>query len=135
MERKTTMSKATQRRERQLAKDLQALSIQNPKRFIDVWHCYLTGWCEEIVSRGRSLKRGAPRVSLRSVSAIREKAERLLSAIGSDAEHMVGERTREILGHECSKAIASATDPRIYLFDANIVHRLMMSRPKVKKRS
>lgn len=51
------MSKATQRRERRLANDLQALLTRNSDHFVRVWNLYLKGWCGEVVARGRGMNR------------------------------------------------------------------------------
>lgn len=128
------MGKATQRRESRLASDLQRLAETNPRHFIEVWQRYLSGWCDEIVSRGRAVRRGVPGLSLQSVFDIHDKAERLLDAIGPDAERMVGAYTRDALGHEFAKAVAAATDSRIYLLDTDSVYRLMMTKRGLKKR-
>lgn len=124
------MGKATQRRERRLAKDLQSLCGRNPQRFQEVWDAHVTGWCEEIAMRGRQVRRGAPQTSLRSISAIRDKADRLLELIGPEAKHLVGARTRALLEHESAKAVAMASNTRLYLFDTDSVYRLMNTRPQ-----
>lgn len=126
------MSKATQRRERRLANDLQALSTGNPAHFVRVWNLYLKGWCEEVVARGRCLNRGEEGSSLSSVYAVMEKAERLLQMIGAKAERLVGARTRQTLNHECCKAVAMATDPRMYLFETDSVYRMMATKRGVR---
>ena len=123
------MGKATQRRERRLANELQALFTRNPQRFADIWHHYLNGWCAEVEARARGVRCGRPKASFQAVYAIPEKAERLLEAIGPEAERLVGAQTRELLEHECAKAVAKATDIRIYTFETDTVHRLMMTRP------
>ena len=129
------MGKATQRRERRFANELQRLSACNPQRFTEIWQHNLTGWCAEVEARGRGLRRGNPKASFQSLYAIPKKAERLLKAIGSEAECLVGTQTREVLEHECAKAVAKATDIRIYRFETDTVHRLMMNRPKVRRRT
>jgi len=129
------MGKATQRRERRLAKDLQALSIRNPDHFVRVWNLYLMGWCRDVVACGRRLGRGEKEASSKSVNDIIEKAERLLEMIGAEAERMVGTRTRQTINHEYCRAVAMATDSRMYLFDTDSVYRMMMTKPKMKKRS
>ncbi len=127
------MGKATQRRERRLAKDLRALLNRNSNHFIRVWNRYLKGWCGELVASARNLGRGEKGTSSQSMHDIMEKANRLLQMIGDEAERMVGAQTRQTLNHEYCKAVARATDHRIYLFDTDSVHRLMMSKPKKKR--
>lgn len=126
------MSKATQRRERRLANDLQALSTRNPAQFVRVWNLYLKGWCEEVVARGRGLNRGQEGSSLNSVFPVMEKAERLLQMVGAEAERLVGARTRQTLNHECCKAVAMVTDPRIYPFETDSVYRMMATKTAVR---
>jgi len=127
------MGKATQRRERRLAQDLQSLFTRNPDHFVRVWDLYLRGWCEEVAARARALKHGATESMLGSVFGVLEKAERLLRLIGADAEHLVGPRTRQILLHECCKAVAKATDPRIFLFENDSVYRLMETKTVARR--
>lgn len=122
------MGNATQRRERHLAEDLQALSTRNPTHFIRVWNLYVKRWCEEVVARGRGLNRDETGFSLKSVYDVTEKAERLLKMIGAEAERLVGAHTRQILSHECSKVVAKVTDPRMYLLETDSVYRLMMTK-------
>jgi hypothetical protein len=93
-----------------------------------VWDLYLKGWCEEVVARGRSLTSGQEG----SVYAVLEKAERLLQMIGAEAERLVGASTRQTLHHECSKAVAMATDPCLYLFETDSVYRMMATKKAVK---
>jgi len=48
------------------------------------------------------------------VFGVMEKAQRLLVAVGAQAETLVGGRTRQLLAHEASKATAAVTDPHLY---------------------
>lgn len=126
------MGKATDRRERRLANDLKALASRNPAHFVRVWNLYLTGWCREVVARGRDLNHRQTGSSLRSVFDVTEKAERLLEMIGAEAERLVGAHTRQTLDHECCKAVAIATNRRMYLFETDSVYRLMMTKARVR---
>lgn len=119
------MSKSTHRRERRLAEDLRPLVTSNPTQFLCVWNLYLNGWCREAIARGRALKDGTTASVGVAVLPILHKAERLLAALGADAEHLVGARTRELLTHECCKAIAGATDPRLYLLGRDSVCQII----------
>ena len=125
------MSKATERREHRLARDLRALATRNPAKFVRGWNLYLKGLCEEVVARRRGLTRGKEGVSLSSVYWGFEKAQRLLAMIGAEAERLVGPCTRQVLDHECCKAVAAATDGHLYLFEEDSVYGLMMTKRSV----
>jgi hypothetical protein len=133
------MGKATQRRERRLATELQTLSRSNPKQFQRVWYTHLNGWCAEIIARGRAvrrgqvLERGRDPVTLTDAYAVLAKAERILQAMGPEAEARVGAEARAVLEHECAKAVARATESWIYRFDTDSVYRLMQNRPQQRR--
>jgi hypothetical protein len=130
------MGKTTQRRERRLAAELQTLSRSNLHQFHRVWYSHLNGWCAEIVACGREvrrerdLKQGRAPVTLTDAYAILAKAERVLEAMGPEAEALVGAEARAVLEHECAKAVARATESWIYRFDTDSVYRLMQTRPQ-----
>ena len=113
-EEKHSMRKTTLRRERRLAEDLQQLVSSEPAQFVGVWNQYLNGWCREAIARGHALVCGNAATKDALVLPILHKAERLLAALGEEAERLVGASTRELLTHECCKAVAGATDPRLY---------------------
>ena len=133
------MGKATQRRERRLAAELQTLSRSNPRHFHRVWRTHLNGWCAEIAERGRAvrhgyvLERGRGPATLTDVYAVLAKAERILRAMGPEAEGLVGTEARAVLEHECAKAVARATETWIYRFDTDSVYRMMQTRPQQRR--
>ena len=49
------------------------------------------------------------------------KAERVLQAMGPEAEGRVGVEARAVLKHECAKAVERATNAWIYRFDTDTV--------------
>ena len=129
------MGNTTQRRERRQAERLRDLFVRDPEQFDWVWNRYLTGWANEIVVRGRSLRAHESPDKDSDVLAILNKAERLLAAVGDAAERRVGHGTRQLLGHECCKAIAAATDSRLYLLTHDSVYRVMEACGRQPKRS
>ena len=127
------MGKATQRRERRLAAELQTLSCSNPQQFQRVWRAHLNGWCAEIVARGRDVRRGRPKATLEDAYTVLAKAERILRAMGPEAERQIGTEARAVLEHECAKAVARATETWIYRFDTDSVYRMMQTRPQMRR--
>ncbi|MEW8054166.1 MAG: hypothetical protein AB2796_02530 [Candidatus Thiodiazotropha sp.] len=127
------MGKATQRRERRLSKELQTLCCSNPRHFHRVWRTHLNGWCAEIVARGRDVRRGRPKATLTDAYTVLAKAERILQAMGPEAEGLVGTEARAVLEHECAKAVARATETWIYRFDTDSVYRMMQTRPQKRR--
>ena len=128
------MSKAIPRRERRLIEDLRQLITSKPTQFVRVWNLYLNGWCRDASARGRALKEGAAITAKPAVFAILHKAERLLSALGDEAQRLVGRRTREFLTHECCKAVAGATDHRLYALTHDSVYQVMQASGKSLRR-
>jgi hypothetical protein len=113
------MSKtATQRRENKIANDLRQLAISNPARFQSEWETMLHYWTLEAIRRGKKLQQDpAPEqtnVPQLPVFDILKKAERLLALCGPEGERLVGTKTRDLLSHDCGKAVALAVDPNMY---------------------
>jgi hypothetical protein len=128
------MSKsATQRREEKLAKELLDLAISNPARFKHEWETMLCFWSMEAIRRGRILQKepvsensSCPQLP---VFDILKKAERLLAMCGSEAEQLVGAKTRELLNHDCGKSFSKAVDQRMYQLTVKL------GQPKIKDRT
>ena len=145
------MSKnATQRREEKLAKELHSLAVGNPAHLKVTWGKLLNCWVLEAIRRGQrrqqepdsALKVAALRGEKfdpnsldpeRHVYGILEKAERLLARcsnqFGPEVEHLVGAETRELLNHNCAKAVALAVDPNMY----HLSVKLHTPKPRGKK--
>ncbi len=127
------MSKATQRRESKLAKDLRQLAISNPERFKLEWETMLRYWTLEAIRRGKLLREEHAPEQTESpqlpVFGVLKKAERLLALCGSEAKQLVGARTRELLNHDCGKAFALAADPNMY----HLSVKLQQPKPRGKK--
>ena len=126
------MGRATQRRERRLAQDLKALAERNPSHFNRIWNLYVVGWCEEIAARTRSLN-SKHRKDTRGIAVlfdVSKKAERLLAMMGPTAERQVGTHTREILNHECCKAVEALTGTHLYYPDTDSIWRLLRGEPR-----
>lgn len=109
-----TMSKATQRREEKLAKELRALAVSNPTHLKFTWKKLLEGWSLEAIRRGRLLQQDNLESYPLPVFDVLRKAERLLALCGPAVERLVGNKTRELLSHDCSKAFALAAEPHLY---------------------
>lgn len=127
------MSNATNRREKKLAIELQKLAVSNPARFKLEWETMLCYWTMEAIRRGRLLqKEPASGVSLSlklPVFGVLKKAERLLALCGTEAERLVGSRTRDLLSNDCAKAVALAVDKNLYHLNVKLC------KPKLKQRS
>lgn len=109
------MSKnATQRREEKLAKELRALAVSNPTHLKFTWKNLLEGWSLEAIRRGRVLQQDSLESHSLPVFDVLRKAERLLALCGPEVERLVGNKTRELLTHDCSKAFALAVEPHLY---------------------
>lgn len=115
--------------------ELQETYGRSAGHFVQQWDRLLAGWLAEIERRARILRAepGAAGEATKPMPAERDadgpdpmelavlpilqKANRLLEMLGRKsalAEALVGPRTRELLTHECCKAIAGEADPRLY---------------------
>jgi hypothetical protein len=116
----TTVSVATLRREKKLVEQLCALVLKSSARFQCKWYELLRCWSLEAYSRGRRLQNGREGEENKLVFDILEKAKRLLAKCGPEAERLVGAKTRELLSHDCSKAVALAVDSNMYHLSVNL---------------
>jgi hypothetical protein len=113
---------------------LQESYAHSAGRFVEQWNRLLATWLAEIDRRARCLLAeiepsaettgsnapvaddGRRNETELAVLPILEKANRPLEVLASKsvlAEKLVGPRTRELLTHECCKAIAGEADPRL----------------------
>lgn len=141
--------KATPRREEKLVKKLHSLAVSNPVHLKATWGRLLNCWILEAIRRGQKLQQehdpAQKKAVLRGekfdpesldperhVYGILEKAERLLalcSKLGPEVERLVGAETRDLLNHNCAKAIALAVDPNMYHLSVKL------HKPKLKQRN
>ena len=117
------MGKATQRRERRLVRDLQELYQRDRAGFDRMWNNLMSAWAHDIMARGRRLRADFASQADTGVFSVLDKAERLIAAVGPEAEARVGHATRELLSHECCKAVAAAGDPNLYTLTCDSVYR------------
>lgn len=127
------MSNATYRREKKLAFELQKMAVKDPARFKLEWETMLCYWTMEAIRRGRLLQQEPASGNTNSqnlpVFGVLKKAERLLALCGSEAERLVGVRTRDLLSNDCAKAVALAVDKNLYRLSVKLC------KPKLKPRS
>lgn len=97
--------------------DLKAALSQGEARFLNVWGKMVNGWITEIHyrarvwSNGKEFRNSTDRNDLvkeerQIIFGVVEIAERLLAECGDNAEHLVGQETRQILDNECVRAVA-----------------------------
>jgi len=128
--------------------ELQETYGRSTGHFVQQWDRLLAGWLAEIERRARILRAepAAASEATRPMPAVKDvdgpgpmelavlpilqKANRLLEMLGRKsalAEALVGPRTRELLTHECCKAIAGEADPRLYDLVYSRLHTVMQS--------
>jgi hypothetical protein len=128
--------------------ELQETYGRSAGHFVQQWDRLLAGWLAEIERRARILRAepaaaseatrpmpaakdaDGPGPMELAVLPILQKANRLLKTLGRKsalAEALVGPRTRELLTHECCKAIAGEADPRLYDLVYSRLHTVMQS--------
>jgi hypothetical protein len=122
------MGKAGQRHRQKLSKRLKELARQDTRIFLKEWQKRLDSWVDEIRRRGQHLRNEDQSDERQAwVFEVLEQAERLLTLCGPEVGRLVGAYTRDILIHECCKAVAFAIDPRMYSLSKkyHLMYRLM----------
>lgn len=107
------MGKASERRRRNRAHYLQRLAAANPADFRREWTKRVSSWANEAHQTAGRLKDRDGRY-LKSAAHVVERAMEELERVGDVAVALEGSRTREVLTHEASRAVASAVDGRLY---------------------
>jgi hypothetical protein len=116
------MSKtASQRRFDKRAIELGALFRSDPNAFSRVWEQYVRGWLVEIGNRARAQRSGETGERHLRIFEVLTLAQRIAHATG--AKSQVG-NSLIVLEHECAKAVANLTDPRMYLFNEDCTTRI-----------
>lgn len=118
----------TERREAKLARELRALAVTSPNHLKFTWEKMLEAWSLEAFRRGRLTQLDNATSEVLPVFDVLCKAERLLTLCGHKVERLVGQRTRQLLSYDCSKAFALAVDPNMYHLSVNL-------RPPKRKQS
>ncbi len=105
------MGKSSNRRLKNIAKDLALLASKSESEFLRKWDNLVSMWLSEVERRGTLLRKGKPS---EPVFGILEKAIQLLSLCGPEVEAIVGQQTREVIKHHSSKVVARELDSRLY---------------------
>lgn len=116
------MSKtASQRRFDKRASELGALCRSDPQAFARVWEQFVRGWLVEIANRARAQRIGESDERRLRIFEVLALAQRLSQAAGVRSQ---AARSLIVLEHECAKAVANLTDPRLYLFNQDCTTRI-----------
>ncbi len=115
---------ASQRRFGKRATELGALRSSQPEAFARVWEQYVLGWIGEIGNRARAQRTGGDAEERRlHVFEVLSQARSLAVAAGAQSHDGVG-KSLVVLQHECAKAVAALTDPRLYDFNEDCTTRI-----------
>jgi hypothetical protein len=112
---------ASQRRFDKRSNELGALLVSQPETFARVWEQYVRGWLGEVRNRARAQRVGDSDERHLRIFEVLTQAQNLAQAAGAQAQ--VG-KSLKVLEHECAKAVAELTDPRLYLFNEDCTARI-----------
>lgn len=116
------MSKtASQRRFDKRAVELGALLRSDPNAYSRVWEQYVRGWLVEVGNRARAQRIGETDERHLRIFEVLTLARKLAHATGAQSQTS---RSLTVLEHECAKAVANLTDPRLYLFNEDCTTRI-----------
>jgi len=105
---------ASQRRFAKRASALAQLAHSNPELVKQVLDTMVHGWVNEARYRAAAFRYETEGEAPLKAFAVIEHAQRSLLAIGPQAVTL-GQGVLETLRHECAKAVAQASDPRLCL--------------------
>ncbi len=114
---------ASQRRFAKRATELGALRASQPETFARVWEQYVAGWIGEIGNRVRVQRVGDTEERRLHIFAVLTQARSLAEAAGVQTHSGVA-KSLVVLKHECAKAVAALTDPRLYDFNEDCTTRI-----------
>ena len=114
---------ASQRRFAKRATELAALRALQPEAFARVWEQFVLGWIGEIGNRARTQRIGDAEERRLHVFEVLGQARSLAVAAGAQTHGGV-EKSLVVLQHECAKAVAALTDPRLYDFNEDCTTRI-----------
>lgn len=112
---------ASQRRFDKRSTELGTLRVSQPEAFARVWEQYVRGWLGEVRNRACAQRVGDSDERRLRIFEVLTQAQSLAQAAGAQAE--VG-KSLKVLEHECAKAVAGLTDPRLYLFNEDCTSRI-----------
>ena len=112
---------ASQRRFDKRSTELGTLRVSQPEAFARVWEQYVRGWLGEVRNRARAQRVGDSDERRLRIFEVLTQAQNLAQAAGDQAQ--VG-KSLTVLEHECAKAVANLTDPRLYLFNEDCTTRI-----------
>ena len=112
---------ASQRRLDKRSTELGTLRVSQPETFARVWEQYVRGWLGEVRNRARAQRVGDSDERRLRIFAVLTQAQNLAQAAGAQAQVS---KSLTVLEHECAKAVASLTDPRLYLFNEDCTTRV-----------
>lgn len=109
------MGKAGQRRLGKKARFLSTLLVGRPERFRREWEALMDEWVAEAWKRARAMQDGEDEERLRErVFGVLDYVTELLRRCDPAVDAQVGEASRSVLAHECTKAVAWVVEPRLY---------------------
>ena len=107
---------ASQRRQSKLALELRRLHDEQPGEFARIWAVHMRGWLAEVRHRARAHQNLIRTERVPSIVGVFNRASQLARTAGVEQRANVAE-TLVTLEHECCKAVAHVTDPRLYSFE------------------
>jgi hypothetical protein len=99
------MGKATERRERKLAKEFDNLATNNPVEFQITFKQHLEAWSYEAIKRSRSQYRSENKTQCLRVFEVLEKAKRIVSLCGDEVKKSIGDEPMFWLSGDCENAV------------------------------
>lgn len=112
---------ASQRRFDKRASELAELRVSKPDAFDRVWEQLLRGWIGEVRNRARAQRLGETDERHLRIFEVLGQAQCLAQASGAQTQTA---KSLKVLEHECAKAVAALTDPRLYMFNEDCTTRI-----------
>lgn len=109
------MGRAAAKRRRHRRRDLAQLAARDPEEFAGQWARRLDSWSNAGMLRrhaGRLVEADGDRTA--SVFVVVDRVMRELAAISDRALELQGEATLQYMTEACCKAVAQASDARLY---------------------
>lgn len=122
--------------ERRLAKRnsaLAQLADNNPEHLKRVLETMLRGWVNEVRYRASAFRHETGDDAPLRAFAVIEHAQRALHKLGPQAVNL-GQGVLATLRHECAKAVAEASDRRMYLSGVDCTTKLRMRNVRNRRR-
>lgn len=112
---------ASRRRFDKRAIELAELRVSKPDVFAHVWEQLLRSWIGEVRNRAHAQRSGETDERHLRIFEVLSQAQCLAQASGALSQTA---KSLKVLEHECAKAVAALTDPRLYMFNEDCTTRI-----------